>query len=138
MKIKKRSHAGNDLMYQKQLQHEHDHAAGHGGFEQVRAEIGGDHAHRHGGNAAPGALGGVHDGREGHHRQRHIGHIIKEGADKTAPDGAAHQGQGQSPDRIDDQEHDQDIDIIVMIHLPPPLVHHRPETGQLPAQPAAG
>ena len=76
---------------QEQLAEEHADAAQRRHREQIRPQPGGHHPHPQGQKSRHRALGGLHDGGEGHDRQGDVGHIVEEGLDEAALDGPAEQ-----------------------------------------------
>ena len=68
-------------------------------------------AHQQRQKAGDPAACGREDGREGHHRQGHIGHIVEKGTDQAASDGLSDQRQRQCPDEERHRRHGEDIEI---------------------------
>ena len=99
-------------------------AGGDGYAEQAEAAPGEGHGSRERRKARPFRIGRLHHGREGHHREGDIGHIVEEGTQGHVLYLAAYECERKYADEIGDHSHDGDIDIG-LTHGRPPRSHRR-------------
>lgn len=77
--------------------------------EEGKPTPGGKNADEHSRRTRDGRLRGVHDGGEGHHRERDIRHVIEERTEKLVADGLADERERQDADKIRCGRHDEKI-----------------------------
>ncbi len=97
--------------------YENQNAAEGGDFEEAGSKPGGCNAEDEGGGSGLRDTGGLGDGREGHYRKGHIGHVVKERADEFIFYLRPYESQGKDSDGKGHSGHDEYVDIHIVFHL---------------------